>query len=329
MNVFISYSHRDNIFALDLASVLESDGYEVFVDNKIPIGNNLYRDIGKGIAKADAVIIIVSQSSNDSEFVANEAASFISFFDRGRMPLIIPVVIGKDTLIPQELKRFNCIVIPSTNNTQYYDNVDIHYSIFGPSIGSSINNAIDKIRLILAAHDEKLRKAQQEKEQSEAKVKTGLTRYIDNVFKTLQENERRNKRFAYGLYLLSAVALIGILITIVLRSTSIDILNVPIERLIVYGVAYLFITIILISFSKLFFTLAKAFMVESIRCSDRIHAISFGKFFIEAYGENATIEQILQAFSAWNYDNGGSSFRTQSGDDYDPKFSQLISKLKG
>ena len=49
MNVFISYSHIDNEFALKLSSVLEADGYDVFIDNKIPIGNNIYKDIGKGI----------------------------------------------------------------------------------------------------------------------------------------------------------------------------------------------------------------------------------------------------------------------------------------
>jgi hypothetical protein len=45
MNVFVSYSHSDSEFALNLFSVLESDGYKGFVDNKMPIGNNIYRDI--------------------------------------------------------------------------------------------------------------------------------------------------------------------------------------------------------------------------------------------------------------------------------------------
>ena len=61
MNIFISYSHIDNGFALKLSSALEADGYDVFIDNKIPIGNNIYKDIGKGIAKADAVIVVISK----------------------------------------------------------------------------------------------------------------------------------------------------------------------------------------------------------------------------------------------------------------------------
>lgn len=339
MNVFVSYSHADSDFALNLASVLESDGYDVFVDNKIPIGNNIYKDIGKGLAKADAVIIIVSPNSNGSPFVANEVASLLSFFDRGKMPLVIPIVIGKNTVVPPEISRFNYIVIPyaqdDSSNKVDKEDYTVSYSKFGPKVDNKPildrnlqNDAIDKVRLILAAHDEKIKEAKEEKQKSEAKIKTGLSKYIDEVFTTLKGNEKRNKRFAGGLYVLSAFALVATLLIVILFFYRIDIANTMLEYLVVYGIICLFITVILVSFSKMLFTLAKSFMVESIRCSDRIHAISFGKFFIEAYGDEATIEQILQAFSAWNYDNGGSAFRSQSSDDYDPKLSEYGSFIK-
>ena len=69
-------------------------------------------------------------------------------------------------------------------------------------------------------------------------------------------------------------------------------------------------------------------MVESIRCSDRIHAISFGKFFLDAYGSEATRQEVIQAFSSWNIDNGSTSFRNQSSEDYDPKIDEIIKLLK-
>ena len=101
-----------------------------------------------------------------------------------------------------------------------------------------------------------------------------------------------------------------------------------IEYKVAYSVACLFVVVILISLSKLLFTLAKSFMVEAIRCSDRIHAISFGKFFLDAYGAEASREEVLKAFSSWNIDNGSTSFRNQSGEDYDPKILEKISALK-
>ena len=64
-------------------------------------------------------------------------------------------------------------------------------------------------------------------------------------------------------------------------------------------------------------------MVEAIRNSDRIHAISFGEFFLNAYGNVATREEVRDVFGNWNIDNG-SSFITQSPKDYDP---QIIENL--
>ena len=333
MNVFVSYSHSDSEFALSLSAVLESDGYEVFVDNKIPIGNNIYRDIGKGLAKADVVIIVISPNSNYSAFVANETVSMLSFLDRGRMPLVIPIVLGKETKIPLRLDHFNYIVIPYADNSEQEGDFNVYYTKSGAKVEGALNNAlkddaIQKIRLILAAHQEKLSKAEKEKKETAARVKTGLSKHIDWVFERLSGNGKRNKQYATGLYIISAIVLVFSLMVSFLFIKNINIADIEIEYLIAYGAIALFIAIILVSISKLLFTLAKSFMVEAIRCDDRIHAISFGKFMIEAYGDEITIDQILQAFSAWNYDNGGSSFRTQSGDDYDPKLSELISLAK-
>ncbi len=305
MNIFISYSHIDNGFALKLSSALEADGYDVFIDNKIPIGNNIYKDIGKGIAKADAVIVVISKASNRSHFVANETVSMLSFLDKGRMPLVIPVVLGTDTQLPADINRFNYIVIPYENEKDD-----------------------SKIRLILAAHDEKIKQDEQEKRKSEEKVKTGLSKYIEDVFVNLKESEKRNKRFAFWLYSVSILSLIATIIIAIVFAANKNWQTANIEYMVAYSVACLFVVVILISLSKLLFTLAKSFMVEAIRCSDRIHAISFGKFFLDAYGAEASREEVLKAFSSWNIDNGSTSFRNQSGEDYDPKILEKISALK-
>lgn len=331
MNVFISYSHIDNEFALKLSSVLEADGYDVFIDNKIPIGNNIYKDIGKGIAKADAVIVVISKNSNNSHFVANETVSMLSFLDRGRMPLVIPVVLGKSTPLPEGLNRFNYIVVPYENEKDSNVSVELEYTLHGVRVNldkSLEKDAIEKIRLILAAHEEKIKKEERERKATDEKVKTGLSKYIDDVFANLKENEKRNKNFAFCLYLISIITLIATIFIAVQFFTKEAQYTDNITALIVYGAVCLFIIVILISLSKLLFTLAKSFMVEAIRCSDRIHAISFGKFFLDAYGSEASREEVLKAFSSWNIDNGNTSFRNQSSDDYDPKIAELINILR-
>lgn len=327
MNIFISYSHIDIEFALKLSSALEEDSYDVFIDNKIPIGNNIYKDIGKGIAKADAVIVVISKASNRSHFVGYETISMLSFLDTGGMPLVIPVVLGTDTQLPANLNRFNYIVIPYENEKDNSNNLLIERSVHGPKVKldkSLEKDAIEKIRLILAAHDEKIKQNEQEKRKSEEKVKTGLSKYIEDVFVNLKESEKRNKKFAFWLYLVSILSLIATIIIATVFATNKNWQTANIEYMVSYSVACLFVVVILISLSKLLFTLAKSFMVEAIRCSDRIHAISFGKFFLDAYGAEASQEEVLKAFSSWNIDNGSTSFRNQSGEDYDPK---ILEKL--
>ena len=189
-------------------------------------------------------------------------------------------------------------------------------------------DAIEKIRLIRAAHDEKIKQSEEEQRKSEEKVKTGLSNYIEDVFINLKKSEKRNQKFAFWLYFVSIISLIATIVIAVIFVVNRDLQTANVEYMIAYGVACLFIIIILISLSKLLFTLAKSFMVEAIRCSDRIHAISFGKFFLDAYGAEASREEVLQAFSSWNIDNGSTSFRNQSGEDYDPKIAEIVSILK-
>jgi hypothetical protein len=69
-------------------------------------------------------------------------------------------------------------------------------------------------------------------------------------------------------------------------------------------------------------------MVESIRSFDRIHAISFGRFYLSAFEEGVTREEFLKIFSTWNIDNGATIFRTQSSADYDPKLTELFAAVK-
>ncbi len=56
---------------------------------------------------------------------------------------------------------------------------------------SAVKNAVEKIRLILAAHHEKIQQNEKERKTSEEKVKLGLSKYIDGVFDLLKENEKK------------------------------------------------------------------------------------------------------------------------------------------
>lgn len=326
MNIFVSYAHSDRDFSLKLAGVLESDGYDVFIDNKIPIGNNIYRDIGKGLAKADVVIIVISQGYYaDHGFVANETVSMLSFFDKGRMPLVIPIILGKHTKVPADLNRFNYLVIPYETEVERDSNAKTSSAWLDKEIEKK---TIAQVRLIVAAHQEKIDDEAASKRAAEEKVQTKLSEYLKDTLVSLKTNKTKNQITAYIFYFLSIIP-VGVAIIVALNFPElVSAIYEDTVPLVIISVSQLVILLLLVSLSKLFFSLGKSFMVESIRNSDRIHAISFGKFFLDAYGDTATREEVLKAFSAWNIDDGKTSFRDISGADYDPKLDVYLDGIK-
>lgn len=75
---------------------------------------------------------------------------------------------------------------------------------------------------------------------------------------------------------------------------------------------------------KFAFSLGRSFMVEALRKGDRSHAISFGEFYLKAFGEKAAWAEVKEAFQHRNVETTGSSFASQSAKEYDP---ELIEKL--
>lgn len=75
---------------------------------------------------------------------------------------------------------------------------------------------------------------------------------------------------------------------------------------------------LLVASSKYAFSLGKSYMNESLKNSDRLHAISFGKFYLQAYGDVVTPEDVKEVFQHWNIAKD-SSFRELGSDNFDPR----------
>lgn len=67
-------------------------------------------------------------------------------------------------------------------------------------------------------------------------------------------------------------------------------------------------------------------MVEALRNADRSHAISFGEFYLNAFGEDLEWKEVKEAFQHWNIDRG-SSFLTQDSAQFDPKLFETAVEL--
>ena len=72
--IFLSYAHADKARAQRLASALEHSGYTVWWDAMIEGGSRFAHSIDDALAKADAVIVLWSKTSIESDWVRDEAS---------------------------------------------------------------------------------------------------------------------------------------------------------------------------------------------------------------------------------------------------------------
>jgi hypothetical protein len=78
-HVFISYSHADHDFVSRLASALTSYGVDVWMDDKdIQVGDSIIAAVEEGLRGADAVCLVLSQTSIEAPWVRREYRTALS-----------------------------------------------------------------------------------------------------------------------------------------------------------------------------------------------------------------------------------------------------------
>lgn len=97
-DAFISYAREDREFARKLATALESVGWTVWWDRKIPAGAAYDHAIEHELEKAGCILVLWSAASTTSEWVKNEASVAV---ERG---VLLPVVI-EEVRLPLEFRR--------------------------------------------------------------------------------------------------------------------------------------------------------------------------------------------------------------------------------
>src|ERR1044072_745475 len=72
--LFLSYAHADKAKAQRIAAALEKSGYTVWWDQLIEGGSRYARSIDDALAEADAIVVVWSKSSIESDWVKDEAS---------------------------------------------------------------------------------------------------------------------------------------------------------------------------------------------------------------------------------------------------------------
>lgn len=92
MRAFISHSHLDKAAVERIADRLRRDGHDVWIDTqRLIAGDNILEKVEKGLASADVLIVVVSQSSIRSKWVQQEYSAIALQQISTREQRIIPV----------------------------------------------------------------------------------------------------------------------------------------------------------------------------------------------------------------------------------------------
>lgn len=110
MQVYINYDRSDGEVASDLAAKLSEAGIDVWLDQeKLYPGDNWHLAIGEALERSEAMIVLVSTASMQSEFVRNGiqfALGSPNYENR-----VIPVMVRDTVVVPWMLLKFGLLSV--------------------------------------------------------------------------------------------------------------------------------------------------------------------------------------------------------------------------
>jgi len=301
--IYLSYSHNDAEFARVLTEALRASKHEIISDAEILVPGQDWRStLSEGLKAADVFAILLSASSVASQFTSMELGSARAYASQIGKPLVIPILID-DIAIPVPIQDIHVLMAKDRN----VDNIVL-------SIGRAISVSAG------------LEAAKEKKEEDVAKkIEANAAIYVEEAIDSQKTNEKRNSFSGRVWYAIGfAALLVGIgfaLISLSFRSAGLDWLSlatVVITNIIVIG--------FLGACSRYAFSLGKAYISESLKASDRIHAIAFGQFYLRAFGEKANWAELKEVFQHWNIDRS-STFSNLDASQIDPQILSLIGQV--
>jgi hypothetical protein len=312
--VFVSYAAADEDFVNRLVERLKESGHTVyFSGGSLQIGQKWQDSLSSWLREADAIVIVISEASSGSRWLMTELGAALGYFQERGQPVILPVVIDESPL-PVQLSQIQAL---------FARNKDLDWIV--PRLTGTLDAIVGRAQA-----------RTEEKREVQARIERHAAEYIKESLSDLREKEKVYKRIAYLWYSAALLALLGgvsfalwrALISAATQPTWISIVHLAVASVLVIG--------LLGALSRFAFILGKSFMVESLRNGDRIHAISFGEFYLKTFPEKAEWAEIKEAFQHWNIDSG-SSFITQNATDIDPQILQtaievakaIVGKAKG
>jgi hypothetical protein len=296
--IYISYSTHDTDVAQQIAAGLKILGHQINIDIETLTAGQEWRSVLSDALKSSEVFIsLLTKNSVSSQYVLTELGTARAFAGTSKKMLLIPIVFG-DIGIPDVIR-------------------DIHVLF---SRDHSIDELVMQIDLAINAFIGK-RVAEKEQEvEVKRRIEANAATYIDEALKSLREHESKHRRIGNVWYYLGFVTLVsGVAFGFYSVTKFANSADQQWIRFGYLGLKSIIIVGLLIACSKYAFTLGKSYMSEALKSADRVHAISFGKFYLRAFSEKADWVELKEVFQHWNIDKA-SAFSNLDGNQFDPKF---------
>lgn len=109
VHLFISYKQKvqpDNMVKDYLDRELSDRGYSVFTDATLRVGEKWLDEIDQEIKKSDFLVVLLSNSSADSEMVQSEIHRAYEYRKRFGHPQVLPVRVAYEDILPYSISAF-------------------------------------------------------------------------------------------------------------------------------------------------------------------------------------------------------------------------------
>ena len=108
-HIFLSYKRDiqpDQRVMEFMVDKLTNQGYTVFTDTTIRMGENWLERIDEELAKSDYLVVLLSDSSADSEMVQSEIHRAYEYRKKNGHPQVLPVRIAYEDILPYSISAF-------------------------------------------------------------------------------------------------------------------------------------------------------------------------------------------------------------------------------
>lgn len=305
MNIFVSASDKDKLKADELVSFLREKDFNTSYSGDLSAGEDINKYFRKKIIKSDAHIILYTKNSINSRGIKDELIASEALQSKDDQLVIIPIIFDK---IEIEHKKRKSIRINDT-----------------------LDKELNNIFIILnTAKINKLKK-QQERDEMNSAILESAKKYVTETKNDLERREKWFSRIAISCSIAGLIFLIiGVIIGYSIYNDNKDLFNSAQghfwELIVSMTLKGAIIIVLLISASRYCFNLGKTYMNESLKNSDRRHALGFGEIYLERFGAQITQNDFREAFRDWNY-NSKSSFLDLSSKDFDPELLSNLAKV--